>query len=453
MPRVIAVLLSLLAHQFSASSISADELWQAGAAKVVITPSSPMWMSGYASRNEPAKGMIHDLFAKALVLQDPDGHRALIVTLDLVGIDRATSQSICEALASQHRLQRSDIAISTSHTHSGPVVGRNLISMYSLDEQNLRLVAEYTQFLHASVLKIAAEAYTNLTPVVLESGIGNATFAVNRRNNREADVPMLRESGNLAGPVDHDVPILTARTPDGQLRAVLFGYACHATVLSGMDWCGDWPGFAQLEVERRYPDSIAMFVAGCGADQNPLPRRTVELATDYGKQIADSIDQVLSGTMPSLSGTLRTYYREIDLGFDDIPTKQQIETDLKSENIYIARRAAHLLDEISRNGELTSSYPYPVQLLRIGDVQIVTLGGEVVVDYALRLKAELPGSSIWIAGYCNDVMAYIPSVRILKEGGYEGESAMIYYGLPSKWSSDIEDQIVSTVKELASSTQ
>jgi len=443
------MLLSLSALHFVCTTAKADETWQAGFAKTVITPPSPMWMSGYASRNKPSEGTIHDLWAKALVLQDPGGHKGLLVTLDLVGIDRMTSQAICERLARNHGLQRSEITLSTSHTHSGPVVGRNLISMYSLDDENLLRISEYTKFLSDCIDRIAQEAFANVAPAHVQYGSGQATFAVNRRNNREPDVPMLREAGQLVGPVDHDVPLLAVRSPEGQLRTVLFGYACHATVLSGMDWCGDWPGFAQLEIERRHPDAIAMFMAGCGADQNPLPRKTVELATDYGRQIADSVDRTLAGPMRSVNGSLHTAYREIDLAFDELPTQEKLEADLKSDNVYLVRRAAHLLETLSRDGKLSPTYPYPVQMWRLGDLQITALGGEVVVDYALRLKGELPGTTNWIGGYCNDVMAYIPSARVLKEGGYEGETAMIYYGLPTKWSGDVEEHIVKTVKELA----
>ena len=386
---------------------------------------------------------------RLLVLQDPDGHKALLVTLDLVGIDRMTSQAICERLAQNHGLQRSEITLSTSHTHSGPVVGRNLISMYALDDENHLRIAEYTEFLSDAIVRIAGEAFASVAPAVVQYGSGQATFAVNRRNNREPDVPMLREAGNLAGPVDHDLPMLVVRGPEGQLRTVVFGYACHATVLSGMDWCGDWPGFAQLEIERRHPDTMAMFMAGCGADQNPLPRKTVELATDYGRQIADGVDRALAGPMQLVNGTLHTAYREIDLAFDELPSQEKLEADLKSDNVYLVRRAADLLEKLSRDGQLSPTYPYPVQMWRLGDLQITALGGEVVVDYALRLKIELPGASNWIGGYCNDVMAYIPSARVLKEGGYEGETAMIYYGLPTKWSGDVEEHIVKTVRELA----
>ncbi|HQZ66450.1 MAG TPA: neutral/alkaline non-lysosomal ceramidase N-terminal domain-containing protein [Planctomycetaceae bacterium] len=428
----------------------ADDAWQAGVAATVITPQTSMWMSGYASRTKPSEGTIHDLWAKALVLQDPQGHKALLITLDLVGIDRATSQAICERLSKTHGLKRAAIALSTSHTHSGPVVGKNLLTMYALDEENHQKIVEYTAFLEESVAKVTADAFASLAPAIVQHGSGQAEFAVNRRNNREPDVPMLREAGQLVGPVDHDVPVLVVKSPAGQLRAILFEYACHATVLSGMNWCGDWPGFAQLEIERRHPGAIAMFMAGCGADQNPLPRRTVELAENYGAQIANSVDRTLAGQLATVSGKLSTAYREIDLALDTLPTREQIESDLKSDNVYIARRAAHLLKQLAGDGHLSQTYPYPVQLWRLGnELQITILGGEVVVDFAVRLKSELPGKSNWIGGYCNDVMAYIPSARVLKEGGYEGETAMIYYGLPAKWSPDVEEHIVRTVKELA----
>jgi hypothetical protein len=426
--------------------VQADQPWQAGMSRVEITPPQPMWMSGYASRDKPAQGKIHDLCARALVLQDPDGRRSLMLSFDLVGIDRATSVEICEQVQQRHGLQRSQIAIATSHTHSGPVVGTNLLTMYSLAADQQQLVKDYTRYLIEQTLKVSEQAMASMAPSVIHAGEGQATFAVNRRNNREADVPMLREAGQLAGPVDHSVPVLSIRTPEGQLRAVLFGYACHATVLSGMDWCGDWPGFAQYELEQNHPGIVALFWAGCGADQNPLPRRTVELAMDYGRQAAAAVNRELNGVMRPVSGALKTDYTEIDLALDTLPSKEQVEQDLRSDNVYLARRAKWLLDVLATRGTLPQTYPYPIQVWKLGDAATLTfLGGEVVVDYSIRLKQELTGVSTWVAGYSNDVMAYIPSRRVLMEGGYEGESAMIYYGLPTKWSPDVEDHIVREV--------
>jgi len=431
------------------SALRGDDMWKAGAAKTVITPKQYMWMSGYASRSTPAQGIIHDLYAKALAIQDPSGHTAVVITLDLVGVDRATSQKICQAIEQQHKLERSQVSLATSHTHSGPVVGTNLLTMYSLAADQQQLVQEYTARLIEQCVATAGEALGKLSPVTLHAAEGTATFAVNRRNNREADVPMLREQGKLMGPIDHTVPVLAARSPSGELKAVLFGYACHATVLSGMEWCGDWPGFAQIELEKAHPGTIALFWAGCGADQNPLPRRTVELAQNYGQQAAAAVDQALVGTMRPVTGKLSTRYTEIDLALDTLPTAEQVDQDLKSENVYIARRAAWLKKQYDADGKLRSTYPYPIQAWKFGDAASLTfLGGEVVVDYSLRLRSEVQDDHAWFAGYSNDVMAYIPSRRVLTEGGYEGESSMIYYGLPTRWSPDVEEHIVRETRKL-----
>jgi neutral ceramidase len=423
--------------------------WKAGAAKVAITPPEPMWMSGYASRDRPADGTIHDLWAKALVLEDDGGTRVVLVTLDLVGIDRETSLSICQSIEAKHGFPRANIAVCTSHTHSGPVVGQNLKSMYEFDARNEELIQNYTVWLTEQVTSVVGQALANVEPSVVRYGEGQSSVAVNRRNNREADVPALRESGKLVGPVDHSLPVLAIRTPEGKLKSVVFGYACHATVLSLFQWSGDWPGFAQIEIEQQHPDTIALFWAGCGADQNPLPRRTVELAQQYGKQIAGDVNDVLNSPMNEVQGRLRTAYREIDLALGTLPTKEQIEEESNSTDVYRVRRARRLLKTIEMNGQLSPTYPYPVQEWMIGDdVAFVLLGGEVVVEYSLRLKAELKSRATWVAGYSNDVMAYIPSARVLMEGGYEGATSMIYYGLPTIWSTDVEDHISRAVQEL-----
>lgn len=425
--------------------------WKAGVAKVVITPEEPMWMSGYASRNHPSDGKLHDLWAKALVLEDEAGAKAVLITLDLVGIDRQTSHEICKAISSRHNVPRASIALCTSHTHTGPVVGTNLMSMYreKLNDEQKQRIADYTKALTRKVIAVAGDAIKDLAPVELATGLGKATFAVNRRNNREADVPELREKGDLKGPVDHEVPVLTVKDAKGKLKAIVCGYACHATVLSFNQWSGDWPGFAQIEIEKDHPGAMCLFWAGCGADQNPLPRRTVELAEHYGRQLANAVGEVLAKDMKPITGKLGLHYAEVDLPLAELPTKEAIQKDTDSKDQYVAARAKMLLEEIERNGKLSPTYPYPIQLWQLGDgVDFALLGGEVVVDYSLRLKTEWPETELWVAGYSNDVMAYVPSRRVLKEGGYEGASSMIYYGLPTVWSPEIEEMIVKALMQL-----
>jgi hypothetical protein len=433
---------------FGASSASAAD-WQAGAATAKITPERLLWMSGYGSRDHPAEGTSIDLWAKALVIQDSEGRRGVIVSLDLVGIDRDFSSAVCAGISEKYKLERRQIALCTSHTHSGPVVGRVLMTMYSLDDVQRQLIGDYTADLETKLVSLVGQAIEKLAPAKIAWGSGRSTIAVNRRTNKEADVPQLRQEGRLVGPVDYDVPVLSVRRLDGSLAAILFGYACHSTVLPFYQWSGDYPGFAQIELEKAHPEAVALFFAGCGGDQNPLPRRSVEIAQDYGKSLARSVDAALAGVMTPVDGNLDMRYIEIPLALDKLPTRDDLVKQGESTDKFIVQRARALLKQIDGGKPLSQTYPYPVQLWRVGpQLQWITLGGEVVVDYALRLKHELGPTHTWVAAYTNDVMAYIPSLRVLKDGGYEGGGAMVYYGLPTIWSPAVEEAIIKAVHDL-----
>ncbi|MFO1064234.1 MAG: hypothetical protein U0892_10250 [Pirellulales bacterium] len=276
----------------SISSITAaDARWLSGSAAVVITPEHPMWMAGYGGRTKPAEGKVGELHGKALILEVEGGTKSLVLSLDLVGIDRTLSDRIKSGISAKIGVPVENIAICTSHTHCGPVVGMNLGAMHYnrlIPDEQAR-VREYAEALLTKSIQVAAAAESAKQACTVQWGTGHADFAVNRRNNKEAEVPDLRTAQKLVGPFDHDVPVLVVRDAAGAIKTFLFGYACHATVLSWQSWCGDYPGFAQSELESRYPGSVAMFYAGCGADQNPLPRRTVELAQHYGRRLADAV--------------------------------------------------------------------------------------------------------------------------------------------------------------------
>lgn len=451
--------------------------WQAGVARVVITPEKLMWLSGYGARDRPAQGKLAELHAKALAITDPAGKQAVIVTCDLIGIDRQFSARVTKAICDAHKLERAHVALCTSHTHTGPVVGDNLRLMYFYDDAQQKLIDEYTAGLEKKLIAVAAEALGKQQPAELRWAVGQCTFAVNRRNNIEAKVPELREAGKLVGPVDHDLPLLAvypivgnAMVNDGQAKgeavataepmAVLFGYACHATVLASYEWSGDWPGFAQAEIERRHAGTTALFFAGCGGDQNPLPRRQVELAKKYGAMAADSVDAALKAGTNPVGEKLACAYREIDLPLARVPERREIEGTAKSNNRIDAACAKRLLAQLDRGEKVPATYPYPVQTWRFSNMKavgptIVFLGGEVVVDYALRIKSDLgpkandlvggDGKDIFVAAYANDVMAYIPSRRILAEGGYEGIGAQSEYGFLSPWGAEIERLILKEV--------
>jgi hypothetical protein len=422
--------------------------WRAGVATVKITPEKPMWLSGYAGRDKPAQGTLSDLHAKALVLEDPTGRRAVAVTMDLIGMSRELGAAICGELKAKYDLPREAIFLSSSHTHSGPIVSGNLAAMYSLDAEQSRIVTEYAEALKTKLVDLVGTAIADLAPAEISRGCGLVTFAVNRRNNPEGSVTKMREIGRLKGPVDHDVPVLAVRAKNGTLRAVLFGYSCHATVLSGYQYCADYPGYAQLAIEQAHPGTVALFFAGCGGDQNPLPRRSASMAEGYGKELARGVNDVLKAPMAPITGRLGMSFAEVDLPLAELPSRDKLVQDTASTHRATANRAKKLLADLEHGIALRSSYPYPVQAWQLGpDLSLVTLGGEACVDYSLRLKKELGRESTWAAGYANDVMAYIPSLRVLKEGGYEGGGSMPIYGLPTVWSPRIEETIIAAVHD------
>ena len=112
----------------------------------------------------------------------------------------------------------------------------------------------------------------------------------------------------------------------------------------------------------------------------------------------------------------------------------------------------------AREGRLPAAQPAPVQVWRFGpalhgsspptDLTLIGIGGEVVVDYAIRLAGEYPTRRIWAAGYSNDVFGYLPSRRVLLEGGYEGADAMVYYGRPGPFAPNVEELIIGQIRRL-----
>ena len=449
----VNLLVLLLSQWFLVQSIKAQNiektddpglLWKVGVAKAVITPSENMWMSGYAARDKPSEGKLHDLWAKALAMEDENGEKALIITTDIVGFSRDLSFSICNRLKENYQLDRKNIILSTSHTHSGPVINSNLIGIYpSLDEHQKKQIAENKQFVEEQIIDIAGEALENLVPAHLSSGVGIARFAVNRRENIANDEFIY--NSEIKGPSDHVVQVVGVHEPSDQLIAVLFGYSCHATCLSMNSWSGDYPGFAQIELENTFPGVNAMFFAGFGGDQNPIPRGSISLAGQYGKELAATVIEVLKNPTKKLHARLITQYDEIELRLDAPPEFQELDTIIKNGAEWQKNWAIQMKEKQSSGKKLAVSYPhYPIQTWQIGDQSMVVLGGEVVVDYAFRLR-KIFGNDLMIMGYANDVMAYIPSELVLKEGGYEGETSMWAYGHPAAWAPGIEDKIVNVV--------
>jgi hypothetical protein len=442
---VAATLLILLTARTSAAETS----WKAGVAKAVITPDKPVWLAGYGTKRPP-DGKLHELWMKALALEDDAGQRAVLITSDFQGVPRSMSDRVFAQLREKFGLERRQVLITFSHNHCGPRLGDDLVDYYPVEAEQEKLVNEYTDKMIGRMVDMVGQALGKLEPARLAIGQGKATFAVNRRNNPEADVPAIIASGKaLAGPVDHAVPVMTVTRPDGRLDAMVFGYACHPTTLSFFTWCGDYPGFAQLELEQAHPGATAMFVNTCGGDQNPLPRRSVELCQRYGHMLASAVEDELRQPLQPVSPTLRMAFEYVELPYLEVASREELLSARQGGNEIRARWAGRMLDKLARGEKSPTSYPYPIHAWRLGSQMLVIgMGAETVVDYALRFKKEF-GPGTWVPGYSDDMIAYIPSRRVWEEGGYEGGSNLYEYGRPAlRWAGDIEDRIAATVHNL-----
>jgi len=321
------------------------------------------------------------------------------------------------------------------------------MDIYPYGPEEQTRIDRYTHWLEERVVDLVAQAFNDLEPVRLYSGIGISRFQVNRRNNKSDELYRLTDYN---GPNDYAVPVMKVANRKGKVKALLFSYACHPTTLDGYEWSGDYPGYAQLELEKEYKGAIALFVQGASADQNPLPRRTVALAQQYGKELCAAVVRVLQEDhMKELQPVLKTAYHEVDLPLSPAPSKDDLRAVIEKDGnkTYFSRWANRLIGRLDRGEKLETAYPYPVQAWKLGDQLLFSLGGEVVVEYGINLKKKY-GWDSFVFAYSNDVMAYIPSVTILKEGGYEGDSSQKVYGLPSLWDPRIESLIYSVCDQV-----
>ncbi len=402
-------------------------------------------MAGFGFRNKPSEGVRRDIWVRALALESGEGTVALLVTFDLVSIDAQTADEIAARCLRRYGVRRDRLVLNVSHTHSAPVAGLAPMPMYEFSAAERETVRRYTSDLIDKSVAVAGEAIREMTPARLAFEQGLAGIGVNRRRVRLRSLP---------GPVDQDVPVLAVRNRAGELRAVVVGYACHATALSDYLISNDWPGFALEAIEREFPGAAALFVQGAGADTNPLPRSGEELARKYGEVLAAAVGQVLKGKMRPLSGPLRTVFDHASVPLRDLPSVEDLRKRVAEEKSPAYRAAAReMLVRLEREGKLPDHYPYPVQVWQFGDgLKFIALGGELVVDYSLRLKKQYGFDDCWVAGYSNDVLGYIPSRRVLEEGGYEGGDALILFGRPGKFGPAIEEIIVEKVGQLIERT-
>ncbi len=188
---------------------------------------------------------------------------------------------------------------------------------------------------------------------------------------------------------------------------------------------------------------------GAGGNQVGYPRSTDAAAKQHGKSLAAAVERVMSEEMRELYPNLATSYSEVNLEpAKPAATKEELQkliSDSLNNPVYVIRKAKSNLEKLNRGESFPATYPYPVQVWKMGNQSVITMGGEPVVEYAFKLK-QIFGQNTFVFGYSNNVMAYISTPLILNEGGYEGTSTPFSGSL---WATNIEPMIINEILKLA----
>lgn len=420
---------------------SDNEVQQVGVAKVDITPTHPVRLSGYGNRREEFEEISQAIWAKAIAIGANDDAQGpvVLITVDNCGIPESMRNELGERLLRNAGIKSDRLAICFSHTHTAPCLKGALVNIFSSDipTDHQKNIDRYSSDLLNHLEKVALAALADRKPARISMGVGSAGFARNRR-------------GAWGGPVDHSLPVLFVHSANGDnLRAVFVNYACHATTLTFNKVHGDWPGTAMVGIERDHPGALALISIGCGADMNPFPRGTVEIAEQHGKEITAEVSRLLKAERTPLHGPISSKADEISLPLAPTPSREELQIMAASKLQYMAYAAMRNLERLDRGAPLAKAVPYQVRAWTFGDdLAMVFLPGEVTVDYQLRLKTEFDSARLWVNGYSNAAPCYIPSRKVLREGGYEGETAMVYYDLPTKFADGVEELIIDAVHEV-----
>lgn len=445
----LAVVLLFTLQLSYSQQVNNSSALMVGVAETEITPPFPIRLAGYAIRekNESA-GTLMPLRAKALAFGNSYNNTSVIITADLIGITSEITNKVREKL--RMFIKPENLTIAVSHTHGGPEIGSllNILQYTSptthfsnelLPDSQIININYYRDILINMLADVAVSALKKRELSYIYYGVGNVDFARNRRGMPEL--------------TDYDLPVMKITDTKGKLKAVLLSYACHAVCLDYNNnyFHGDWVGDAQLEIEKKHPGALALIAVGCAGDQNPT-RITgvdnIDLSKLYGSKIANAVDSMLHTHLLQIKNLPKIKQKKIFLPYKHVPDTKELAEWTKDKSVkgYYATLA---LDRIARGEQLPKGLPYTIQTWKFGDdLDIVFLAGEVVVEYALRLKKELGNKNLWVVAYANDVPCYIASERMLKTNVYETEASMYYYNKPSRFEERIEDLIIRTVHSL-----
>ncbi len=427
------------------AKVHADLPWRVGFASVDITPEEPMPMCGYASRENPSDGVLHPIYAKAMAIGTGTmvEERAVLISIDLAILHRRYARELARRIQEVTGLERRQILINISHTHTGPLLFAEWWKWEVTDEQQRRMVV-YRRALREKIVSLVQQAFTEMEPANLAHGTGVADFVMNRRQYTEQGVRM---GPNPAGYADRSVPVLRVTGKDGRLRGIVFGCAAHNVALGAIrKFSGDYAGVARQYIEQKHPGVQALFVTGCAGSANPYPRSGVESTHQHGHNLAEEVLKVAGGDLQPLRGPFHAVLGYVGLPLQT-PSREEIKAMAEHHDMpFNAKRMLTLLDK----GEaLPTHFEVPIAVWQFGeDLTLVGLPEEVVGEYVPLIGEVIGRYDLWLAGYCNVSCGYLPTAQMIDEGGHE-TLGLNNISTPGYFAKDAEVVLLEKVRELS----
>lgn len=441
----IAVFAMMIATGFAFAAESSP-LIPVGAAKVDVTPREPVVLAGYGSRKTEFESIETKLWARAMVFGDKNP--AVIVALDNCGVPMSVTLRLAARLR-KHGVARERLAVTATHTHNAPSLPgyAPILWVGRMTPEMEKRSADYANFAIEQMEAAVVAALKNRQPMRLEWAKGRADFGGNRRRLQDGRWAGFGFQRN--GPVDHSVPLLAARDADGMVRAVWANYACHCTTLGSRNTVnGDWAGYANESIENDFSHAVSLITVGCGADVGPQPTGKLQYSQRHGNALAKEVRRLLSRPNKPLKQAPSVVSKQIKLPLEE-PARREEWEERSGKAGFDGQLAKAMLARLDAEGRIPDEVDYPICAWTFGDdLAMVFLAGEVVVDYAVRLNRELDWKRIWLHAWANDMPSYIPSRRVLSEGGYEPGSSQIYYAKPGPYKPEIEDLLVNAIRDL-----
>ena len=392
-----------------------------GVAQIEITPKPGVELSGFAARVQPSDGVLDPLFAKAIYLAD-GSVRLLWIHCDLVGFDRAIVVAFRRWAAAELGLEPGQVMLSATHTHSGPCT----IHLQEAGQYD----PAYVEFLQGRLREVGHAAMSRVEPVELAAAETRIELALDRRNTASAHT-------------DPRIAALGFLRPDKTFAAVIANYPMHAVALGAMNRkiSADIPGQAAEALARQLPGNpVVLFTNGACANLNP-PAENVSFAQiqAWGKLLADTISPAVLRAAPREPGEFKILSRVLRLPMDALDPAgieafaDRALQDQKSLHEWgdkyrrVVEHWRSSLTAAAKEGRADPEREAELFLVRVGDILLLGANAEVFSEFTDWLRRG-SGKQLYLVGYANGDIGYLPTRAAYAEGGYEVEVAHMFYG-------------------------